>query len=279
MRPCYNEATSMKSAGILEDIAACKAAGFHDMEIRKEKLMAYLRHGGTLARLKQTLDEAGIKAGCINALHGITFHRGAQVDHVKEMCEFLCYCARALGCQNLEIIATFNAPTDNIDEINEETIRMLSLLSKVARPYGVRLGLEYMGVPANSVKTFNQALDIIRGVNQDNVGILLDTWHHYAGGSTPEDILKADGKEIFVAHISDSPKAQPFTLKRPQCIWPGTGAIPLTAQLQALKEIGYNDIVSVEVFDPDVQKAPVMETAKTALETTRDALEKAGVLD
>ena len=279
MRPCYNEATSMKSAGILEDIAACKAAGFHDMEIRKEKLMAYLRHGGTLAQLKQRLDEAGIQAICVNALHGITFNRGAQKDHLKESCEFLCYCARALDCRDLEVIATFKAPTEDVEEINKETIETLQFLSKVARPYGIRLALEYMGVPTNSVKTFNQALDIIRSVNEDNVGILLDTWHHYAGGSTPEDILKADGKEIFVAHISDSPKAMPFTLKRPQCIWPGTGAIPLTEQLQALRQIGYNDIVSVEVFDPDTQKAPVLESAKTALETTKDALEKAGVMD
>ncbi|QQD81954.1 sugar phosphate isomerase/epimerase [Bacillus siamensis] len=51
-------------------------------------------------------------------------------------------------------------------------------------------------------------------------------------------------------------------------VWPGKGAIDLDAHLSALRDIGFNDVVSVELFRPEYYKLTAEETIKTAKETT-----------
>ena len=168
----------MERGTLRTDIVNCAKAGFRYMEVRKEKLLSFLREGYTLEDLKELLQENSITPSCINALSGISFTKKQDRQNMKEVCEFLCYCGSRIGCRDLEVIASFDVPTEDVEEINQNTAASLKSLSKIARNYGVRLALEYMGVPRNSVKTFRQGLDIVRMVNEDNVGLLPDTWHH-----------------------------------------------------------------------------------------------------
>ena len=155
---------------------------------------------------------------------------------LAEMSEYLFYCCRAIGCDCVEVIASFKAPTEDLEEIRVETVRALKQLSDVAKPYGIKLALEYMGVPASSVKTFDQALAIVNEVDRDNVGILLDTWHHYAGGCKTADILKADKGQTFMVHTSDCPRHEPFEALRAESFMPGEGAVEIAAMLENLKK-------------------------------------------
>ncbi len=277
MKICFNEATVMGLGSLRTDIADSAKAGFRHMEVRKEKLLAFLREGYTLENLKELLQENHIQPMCINALAGISFTDRQNRQNMKEVCEFLCYCGSQIGCRDLEVIASFGVPTEDVAEINENTAASLKSLSKIARAYGMRLALEYMGVPKNSVKTFRQGLDIIRMVGEDNVGLLPDTWHHYAGGSAPEDILLAKPEEIFVVHISDCPECEPFTVQRNQCLYPGDGAAPVTEILQNLKKIGYDGAVSIEIFGPEIQAMAPEEGVPAAYRKAKEAMEKAGV--
>lgn len=278
MFPCFNEATVMVNGTLETDIVNAAKYGFRFMELRKEKLMRFLNEGHRLPELKMLLDDNGIRPVCINALAGISFRRGQSRADLRDLCSFLCYVGQYTGCRDLEVIASFDVPTDDAGEIAKETAEELSVLAGIARGYDMRLALEYMGVPRNSVKTFRQALDIVNMVGLDNVGLLPDTWHHYAGGSKPEDILLARGDQIFTVHVSDCPACEPFTVKRAECWWPGDGAAPITEILRNLKAVGYDDIVSVEVFDPGIQGMDVHENIPLAYEKTKAALLKAGVL-
>ena len=278
MFPCFNEATAMVRGTLETDIVNAAKAGFRHMEIRKEKLMRFLNEGHKLPELKMLLEDNGIKPICINALAGFSFRKGQSRADIRDLCSFLCYAGQYVGCRDLEVIASFGVPTDDEDEIAKETAESLSELGSIARTYDMRLALEYMGVPKNSVRTFRQALDIVNMVGMDNVGLLPDTWHHYAGGSKPEDILLARGDQIFTVHLSDCPTCEPFTVKRAECWWPGDGAAPITDMLRNLKAVGYDDIVSIEIFDPAIQGMDVNENIPLAYEKARAALEKAGVL-
>ncbi len=57
-------------------------------------------------------------------------------------------------------------------------------------------------------------------------------------------------------------------------VWPGKGAIDLDACLSALRDIGFNDVVSVELFRPEYYKLTAEETIKTAKETTEAVVSK-----
>ena len=60
MELCFNEMTVMKNGTLPEDIALCAQAGFSAVELRKGTLLRYLRGGGTLEALRQTLARCGI---------------------------------------------------------------------------------------------------------------------------------------------------------------------------------------------------------------------------
>ena len=184
----------MKSARLEQDIVLAADAGFRYIELRKEKLLDYLRRGHTLDELRQLLEEKEIKPVCINALADISFHKGQARVTVEELCHFLCYAGKAVGCPALEVIPAFSAPTDDRDEVTQETVTVLKALGGIASDYGMRLALEYMGLPKCSVRTFDHALEIVEKTGLDNVGILMDTWHHHAGGSKPEELLKGEGR-------------------------------------------------------------------------------------
>ena len=114
----------------------------------------------------------------------------------------------------------------------------------------MKLALEYMGVAPSSVKTFLQALDIVNEVDRDNVGLLVDTWHHTVAGSAPEDLLRARADQILVVHTSDCPRCEPGTLPRAQSFFPGEGEADIKGMIACLKKIGYEGVFSVEALDP-----------------------------
>lgn len=77
MELCFNEMTVMKNGTLPEDIALCAQAGFSAVELRKGTLLRYLRGGGTLEALRQTLEEQHVRAASLNALESVSFQARA----------------------------------------------------------------------------------------------------------------------------------------------------------------------------------------------------------
>ena len=257
MNFCMNEFCIMDREDLPAHIRACAAHGIFHMELRKPALLSFLRSGGTLEEIRRTLEDTGVTVHCLNALEAITFHDAKGHQELTELAQFLFYCCRELRIPCIELIASFHVGTEDWDAIKAETVRSLRELSDLARPYGVKLALEYMGLAGASVVTFLQALEVIRETDRDNVGLLPDTWHHYAGGSAPEDILQARAEEIFIVHTSDCPAGDPCTIPRPLSYLPGDGAVDIRRQVECLKQVGYGGVFSVEVMDPALR---AMET-------------------
>ena len=278
MQLCMNELTIMQSGDLFSHIADCAEHGYSCMEIRKESLIRALREGHGLEEIGRVLKDHGITPVCVNAIESISFNNRRGMRMLKELGDYLFYCCRGIGCSCVEVIASFRPPTDNVEEINSETVQALLQLSDVAGNYGVNLALEYMGLPTSSVKTFRQSLEIVNAVNRKNVGILLDTWHHYASGSQLEDILLARDGQVFGVHINDCPAREPGKAVRTESFLPGDGVVPIADMLRNLKEIGYDSAVSVEIFDPAIQAMPTDECLTAAREKTLAVMETADVL-
>lgn len=265
MRLSVNEICLSRRGDLLSHIRACARHGITGMEIRKPFLQAYLRQGGTLDALRGCLEECGVRPVCLNSIESISFNDKRGMRLMSELSEYLFYCCRAIGCDCVEVIGSFKVPAQSWEEIRENTAQALLSLSDTARPYGVKLALEYMALPPSSVQTFSQALDIVNAVGRENVGILLDTWHHQVAGSAVEEIRKADRGQIFMVHTSDCPPCQPMGLPRPQSYMPGTGGCDIAGMLAGLKAVGYDGAVSVEVMAPELQEMeedPLLELAK-----------------
>ena len=81
-------------------------------------------------------------------------------------------------------------------------------------------------------------------------GLVLDTFHFYAGGSSIGAIRDVAPEKIFILHMNDAEKLPKAELQDAHRLFPGEGVIPLGEIVAGLKNIHYDGPVSLEMFRP-----------------------------
>lgn len=160
------------------------------------------------------------------------------------------------------------------EEVKKDSINSVNALANIGEKYNIKLAYEYLGFPDTSVNSFSQCYDIVRTINRDNVGIVLDCFHFYASGSKIEDLKEARAEKIFVFHINDCKDLPLNTLQDSDRLWPGDGVIPLDKIFNSLKLINFDGVATVELFNPDYWKWDPEKTIKVAKEKTEEAIKK-----
>jgi 2-keto-myo-inositol isomerase len=101
------------------------------------------------------------------------------------------------------------------------------------------------------VQTLALADEIVRETARENVGLVIDSFHFYAGGSTIESIEVLDPARLFIFHINDAEDRPREQLEDRHRLLPGLGILPLKEIVGALRGIGYDRVASVEIFRPE----------------------------
>ncbi|HVP45586.1 MAG TPA: sugar phosphate isomerase/epimerase family protein [Bryobacteraceae bacterium] len=203
-----------------------------------------------------------------------------QRDFVKleEAVQFVA----AVGCprMNTYLMSSSDRPKTEQRKIYKE--RLGAAAHILARSH-VRLGLEFLGpvhlrklFPYEFIWRMDEMLEFAKECGP-NVGLELDSWHWHHAGATVKDIVAAGKENIINVQVNDSPKLPPEQIRDDERLMPGEGVIDLVSFFQALKEIGYDDGVSPEVFGRGLKNIPPEEGARLGLETTRAIMRKAGV--
>lgn len=267
MNICFNQATTMKNSTLEKDLEFCEKHGYDFIEIRLDKLRDYLsRH--TLQDLADFFAKSKIKPFAFNALEFITFRDEQGHQEILDNLKFLCEAGDVIACKKIVVVPTFDVGGYTKQEIKAESVKRLTHLAELAKPYGVKLAFEFVGYPNCSVNRFEQAYDIVETVDLDNVGVVLDCFHFHAMGSCLEDLRKADPKKIFIFHIDDSEDLPIGAARDHQRLWPGDGTIDLDGILTTLKEIGYDEMVSIELFRPEYWDWEIEKTIQVGKEKT-----------
>lgn len=273
MKICFNQATTMKYSTLEKDLEFCEKAGYDLIEIRLDKLNDYLLTH-TVDDLVNFFKNSHLKPFAFNALEFITFRDEAGYKEILDNLQFLCEVGDKINCKKIVVVPTFDIGDYTKSQIKEETIRSLNILADIAAKHDTKLAFEFVGYPNCSVNTFGQAYDIVKAVNKDNVGVVLDCFHFHAMGSRIEDLQKADPKKIFIFHIDDSEDLPVGAARDHQRLWPGDGAIDLASIIKTLKEIGYSEMVSVELFRPEYWEMDIETTIKTGKAKTEEVTSK-----
>lgn len=271
MKICFNQATTMKNSTLESDLAYCEQYHYDLIEIRLDKLRDYLtRH--SFVDLKAFFDSHHIKPFAFNALEFINFRDEAGFGEIMDGLKFCVQAGGIIGCDRVVIVPTFDVGNKTIAEIREETVRVIRQMSDYALPYGVKLAFEFVGYPNCSVNTFGQAYDIVKTVDRKNVGVVLDCFHFHAMGSRFEDLEAAQGDKIFILHLDDSEDLPVGAARDNNRLLPGDGAVDLPRILSTLKRIGYDSMVSIELFRPEYWDWPDEENIRICYERTRDTV-------
>lgn len=253
MKLALNGATTMR-ATLETDVQAAKAAGFDYLEIWKAKL----GHGS----IRDLFKDSGVRPLSINSIEHITFRDERAYEGIKQECRELSRIAAEIECPYI-VVVPGRLPSGNVDVV-AESVPVLAELSDIAAEHGVALGFEFLGQPDCSVPTLDLAEEIVRETARDNVGLVIDSFHFYAGGSKLQMIEKLDPKLIYIFHINDAENLPRAELEDRHRLLPGLGILPLREMMAAFRKIGYDGVASVEIFRPEYWERDPFELAREA---------------
>ncbi len=101
---------------------------------------------------------------------------------------------------------------------------------------------------------------------------MIDTFHFFAGNSSFEAIASLDPKRLFIFHINDAENLPKELLTDAHRLYPGEGILPIKQIKESFDAIGYNKMVSIEIFRPEYWNQDPFEVARKARRATIDVL-------
>jgi 2-keto-myo-inositol isomerase len=271
MKLALNGATTMR-ADLATDLRAAEIAGFDYLEIWASKLRDYLKQNST-ADLKNLFAQHHLQPLSINSIEHITFRDSDAYESIKQQCQELSQIASEIGCPYV-VVVPGRTPAGGATpfEVMEESVRVLNELCDIAEKFEVSLAFEFLGQTDCSVQTLDLAHEIVRIADRKNLGLVIDSFHFYAGGSTIEMIEAMDQRLLFVFHINDAEDRPREELNDSHRLLPGLGILPLRAIVAAFGRIGYDRVASVEIFRPQYWEMDPVELAKQAYTATNEVL-------
>ena len=270
MKISLNGATTMH-ADLKTDIMAAHAAGYDLIELWKSKLIDYLEDN-SVHDLIRLLDEASLDPWSINSIEHITFRTPEDYAVIRNECEKLCRIAGDLNCPYIVVVPGKLPAGASKQQIIDESVRVLNELGDIAHRYGVSLAFEFLGQTDCSVQTLDLAKEIIEIIDRPNIGVVIDTFHFYAGNSTFDAIDTLDPAKLFIFHINDAENLPKDQLTDAHRLYPGKGILPIREMKEHFDKIGYNRMVSVEIFRPEYWAQDPFEVARKAKIATEEVL-------
>jgi sugar phosphate isomerase/epimerase len=256
MQLCLNQITAgLTAPASLSELArglnAMRAGGWTALEL-------WLRHwDGIIATeglpaARRALDDAGLVASGGCAQPGLFFSTGDTLQGYRDQLRVRLERCQALGANHLVVTP---GPADALAGVTaadlERGAENLRWAGEAAREHGVRLGIEFLKA-VRFVNNLDTALRLAVLTNHPNVGVLVDTFHLYAGPSKLEDLdqLVNAPERLFFVHLNDVPVGPPRDLwVDPDRILPGEGCLPLADILGKVRRTGYDGYVSLELFN------------------------------
>jgi D-psicose/D-tagatose/L-ribulose 3-epimerase len=109
---------------------------------------------------------------------------------------------------------------------------------------GVGLAMEPLNrFETDMVNTVEQGLDLCERIGRDNVGLLLDTFHMNIEEKSIPDAIRASGGRVRHFHACENDRGAP-----------GSGHVEWDGVLEALSDVGYDGMVVIESFTPEIQE-------------------------
>ena len=271
MKLALNGATTMR-ADLATDLHAASAAGFDYLEIWAAKLRAFLKQKST-SELKDLFTESGLEPLSINSIEHITFRDAEAYRTIKRECEELSSIAAAIGCPCIVVVpGPLPKGGASRETVIGESLKVLTELCDISAAHNVSLAFEFLGQPDCSVPTLELAAEIVREASREDLGLVIDSFHFYAGGSTFEMIEALDPELIQIFHINDAEDLPRDQLEDRHRLLPGLGILPLREMVSAFRYIGYDKVASVEIFRPEYWERDPFELARDARAATERIL-------
>jgi sugar phosphate isomerase/epimerase len=278
--------TCTMHCSLLEDIRIAKEAGYDAIEMIGPKLDRVLSLGYPIEFIKRELD--GFPVVALGYVLDIERQSPEEYDALIREAKTRFAQAHELGAGHVEIVTGPLGPGigqeggyqglagRSLDEVIELTARNVRVLAELAEQQNIRLYLEPLAWAPLS--RLNHSLRMIELAGRDNVGMVIDFWHLWINGTTPEEIASLDRRRIFGVHFCDSlprPPEGARRLHKLREVWTGGGHIPLQDWIDAVVTTGYAGWWSAEMFAPQFAERNPLQVARLLQENLRIMIDAA----
>jgi 4-hydroxyphenylpyruvate dioxygenase len=250
-------ATVTISGSLQEKLRAAAKAGFDGVEIFENDLTQF---DGTPADVRQMAEDLGLEIIALQPFRDFEAMpepwRSQNFYRARRKFELM----HELGTQRLLICS--NVSPHALDD-RERAAADLHALAEIARQEGFMIGYEALAW-GRHVADYAVAWDIVRRGDHPNLGIILDSFHMFARGNTL-DVLRDEipVDKIALVQVADAPRLQMEVLhySRHFRCFPGQGDLPVVEFVQCLKDKGFDDYLSHEIFNDEFRSSSPLEKA------------------
>ncbi len=267
--PCLNEAT-VKQTDVDTFLAASAAAGFKGIEFRIEPLRSYSALNHSWGEVRQLLNKHGLQSVCLNSFEDFGNVPEDEFEAVLHRArEFSIVCKET----NTKVFVACPSGTPKSfskAKALEITSNRLDRIAAVAREYSINIAFEF--VCGRSANTLDDSMTVLKAAKASNVGLLIDTFHHYVAQSTLVTLRDFPLERLWLVHFNDTEGAPIDTLTDEMRLLPGRGVIDLFGFSQWLRDRGWDGWLSVEMFRPEYWKMDPFELARQSMRSLKPYL-------
>ncbi len=129
-----------------------------------------------------------------------------------------------------------------LQKAEEQILEFLSLASDIASSYGLRIAVEHLNsLETNMITTLREAVSFVKRVERENIGVMVDLYHLLKEGEDMEEVRRTR-EHLLHIHIADEDRNPPSRKES------------IKSFLALLKEIGYNNRISIESKWEDIEQ-------------------------
>ncbi|TFG29054.1 MAG: sugar phosphate isomerase/epimerase [Promethearchaeota archaeon] len=268
MKLAINQATLMQTPMDIF-LNAVSLAGFEGVELRRDQTFNYLKNH-SVKELKKNLDANNLKCVTFNAIELFSLCPEEEFKIILDYTEKLMKIGNQIDCNTIISVPSFlNDLSMSEAKIISKTIERLERLAQLAEKYDFRLGFEPLGFINCSVRKIDLALKIIENEKLPEMGLIIDTFHYFIGEHSINQLNNIPLEKLWLIHINDAIEKPFKELQDSHRILPCQGFFNLEMFVNKLKEIGYNDWISLELFNEEIWRQDPYQIAKEAMTSIR----------
>jgi sugar phosphate isomerase/epimerase len=255
MQLVYNSNSTMHLP-VRMQVRLARETGWDGVFLRAEHIRRHLDLGHPVSGLRTAL--AGLGPVNLGALPDVERWRPPERAAMRAEAEAVTELAVAIGASFVQLLSgpvqpggPYRGPGElSVAERRRVTAEGIRAAADLGAPHGIRYYLEPLAW--TPLAPLAEAVAAIEAAERDNVGLVLDFWHLWHGGTTPDDLARLDGRLIFGVDFSDSlgPRGSGTPDQRSRQVWPGEGEIPLRAWADAIRSTGFDGWWDNELYSP-----------------------------
>ncbi len=255
---------STMPGNLVTDVRIAQETGYEALEILVDKLLRYLDEGLAPEDLIPVFEAHAIRPVVLNALHAVDRIDPKEQKALLAEAERLATVAEALGCPTFQVTFSERLAGRPWSEVRRLAAKNVARVADIGKEHGV--GFQVEPIAWSPIASLARSLEVIDEAGRDNVAMVIDFWHLYAGGETaPEEVAELHPSRIVGVHLCDGiarREGEEWNKFVQRGYLPGDGEMRVKEWVDAVLSTGFDGVWSVELVSPKHWEWDLWEVAR-----------------